>query len=217
MPNVSLEFTPEHLDYLQQYLGDLPSRMSAASRDTLNRSLLAGRTVAAKRLSEEMTVAQGAVKKRLNMLRATSNRLSAVLYVRGGRGPNLIGFGARLTATGVSVRVFGKRREEAGAFIAPGLGKQTDFNLGANGPKVVFKREGSKRAMAKGRYAGRKIVRGPRAGQPVLRQPLKSQYGPSVAETFQKTPGVEQQTLATIEETKTKNLEQQVRYQLSRK
>jgi hypothetical protein len=79
------------------------------------------------------------------------------------RGPSLVAYGAEKDARGLAVKVIKKRGRKIirAAFIAKGAG-------GSN--LLAFKRSGSKRIMKAGRYKGK------------LRQPIKSRYGPSVAD-----------------------------------
>jgi len=58
--------------------------------------------------------------------------------------------------------------------------------------------EAAKRVPMIGRYAGRTINRGPRRGQPVLRQPLRVAYGTPVLTAFENTPGVMETSVQQI-------------------
>lgn len=81
------------------------------------------------------------------------------------RGIGLMQFNAKKAPGGVRATVLrGRRNLRADAFIAPGLG----------GNVHVFTRAGAKRAMQKGRYAGKQ------------RQPLHAAYGASVAQMLAK-------------------------------
>lgn len=93
-------------------------------------------------------------------LRAT-NITQGVELTGSARGIGLLEFGAKQTATGLTakVRKDGSPRVVPHGFIAPMLG----------GNKQATKRDGAKRRMSKGRYKGK------------MRQPLKTQYGPSIA------------------------------------
>ena len=80
---------------------------------------------------------------------------------------SLLSYGWRPTRKGLAGRVIrgGKRSVIPRSFISPGL----------NGGKVPFIREGDKREMKKGRYAGK------------TRQPLKALHGPSMADALAST------------------------------
>lgn len=81
------------------------------------------------------------------------------------RGIGLRNFAARQTGTGVTSAIFrGKRSLREDAFMAPLLG----------GGIQAVRREGDKRVMKQGRYAGKR------------RQPLVVEYGPSAAQMLRK-------------------------------
>jgi hypothetical protein len=85
------------------------------------------------------------------------------------RGIGLRNFSARQTKAGVTAGVFkAKRTLREGAFFAPLLGGVDGGN------KHVVRREGDKRVMTRGRYAGKQ------------RQPIAVQYGPTAAQMLRK-------------------------------
>lgn len=198
-----IRFTPD--DYamadIKKHLASQPVKMRTAGRDALNRTMEQARTVTATALSGAMSAKKSSVMKRLSLLKATMNNISAAMIIRGGRGVNLASFGARQTKKGVTATIYGEKKSFPDMFIVPGL----------NGNKIVVWRVGAKRAMVKGKYAGRIIKRGPRAGQPLLRQALSAQYGPSVAEAWEKTPGMEKITSDAVNGFLDKNIRQQIK------
>lgn len=109
---------------------------------------------------------------RLNSsLKVSSNNRSGGLRITGfWRGIGLRNFSARATGKGVTSGIFksGKRSLRESAFFAPLLGG------GEGGNRHVVKREGDKRVMTKGRYAGK------------TRQPVAVQYGPTAAQMLRK-------------------------------
>jgi hypothetical protein len=81
------------------------------------------------------------------------------------RGIGLRNFGARQTRRGVTAAVFrGKRSLREHAFLGVGVNRNAQ----------VFRREGPKREMKQGRYAGRR------------RQPLVAEYGATAAQMLAK-------------------------------
>jgi hypothetical protein len=209
MPAIRINPDEGSLYRLSTAFGNLPNVFAVAARDSLNKSIATGRTVAATDIAAATGANKGAVSKRLHIIPATKANLAAALVIHGGVGINLIGFRARQTKAGVSARIFGQSQSFPHAFITRSI-TQTAFNLGAQGDKMVAIREGDKRAMTKGRYAGRKIKRGVRAGQLLLRQPIKSLKGPTAAETWEKTPGVAEHTTNTINTALPLNIERQI-------
>lgn len=209
MADVQIKADPAKLAEVHGFLSELPDKIALAERDALNKSMAHGRSVAATDLASLMTARKGDINKRLNQLKATKSRLSTTLIIRGGIGVNLIGFGARQTKAGVTARIFGQRQAFPGAFITRSV-LNSAFNLGASGPEFVAKREGDKRKMTRGVYASRVILHGPRAGQPILRQPLQAQRGPTVADTWEKTPGIAEHTVNETNAAIPANLDRQV-------
>lgn len=101
--------------------------------------------------------------------------------VRQDLGTREIPDGLRLTGyfRGIGLRNFRARQTRRGVTAAPFRGRRTlregAFFAGLNsGNQQVVKREGPKRRMTSGRYIGK------------MRQPLETQYGPSVAQMLRK-------------------------------
>ncbi len=203
MPNVSIKVDPAKLAEVQGFLSELPGKIQLAERDALNKSMAHGKTVAGTDLAAMMTARKSDINKRLTLIKATKDRLSTALIIRGGIGVNLIAFGARQTGSGVTAKIFGQSQDFPSAFIAPTIS-------GKKGAEMVAMRAGAKRIMTKGRFAGRVIMRGPRAGQPILRQPLQAQRGPTVAATWEETPGIAAHTVNETNAAIPKNLDSQV-------
>lgn len=95
-------------------------------------------------------------------IRSTDTDLRLVGHFRG---VGLRNFGARKTRKGVTAAIFrGRRSLFEGAFFAPLLG----------GNVQVVERQGEKREMRAGRYAGKK------------RQPIVTRYGPTLSQMLRK-------------------------------
>lgn len=125
----------------------------------LNRTLSSVNTVATRAIAKDMGVAQKVIKPSLYTRRASFHNRRAELVATGRRIP-LIAFRAKETKTrGVTYAgQDGRRQSIQSAFFA----------TMESGHKGVFKRQGAKRTMKRGRYAGK------------LRQPIVELHGPSV-------------------------------------
>lgn len=200
---IALRFRPDGLTMvdLKKYFADQPFKARIAGRDALNRTMEQVRTITTTALAGTMGTKKSSIMTRVRVFEATVDDLSSSMKLSGKRGLNLANMGARQTKAGITVRIYGSPVKLPHAFLAPGLG----------GTKSVFIRDGNKRAMVKGKYAGRKIVHGPRAGQPLLRQPLETQYGPNVADEWRYTPGMQNITADAINAFLPKNIKQQMR------
>lgn len=201
MPTVIYKVEQSQINAILWELRAYPDQFKTAARDALNRTFDHGKSVAADDLSKALTAGRNSVLKRIGVSKATKSKLNATLYIRGGRGISLYGFRARQTKSGVTATVAGESKQVPHAFIARGL----------SGNKIVALRDTSqaKRAPLKGRYGGHIISRGPRKGQPLLRQPIEAQYGPSAAEVFETKPNIAIHTNKEIELGLPKNLASQ--------
>jgi hypothetical protein len=112
-------------------------------------------------IQREYQIPAGRLTKNLRVV-ATTSGTSITGYFRG---IGLRNFSGRQVRAGVTAAIFrGKRTLRAGAFFASLLG----------GGVQAVKREGDKRLMTRGRYAGK------------MRQPLAVQYGPTAAQMLRK-------------------------------
>lgn len=127
-------------------IGTLRRRLPVQAR----RDIQAEYSVSASRLNKDLSATQT----------ASGIRLTGFF-----RGVGLRNFGSRQTRAGVTAAVLrGKRTLRAGSFHARLLG----------GGEQAVRREGEKRRMTKGNYAGQ------------MRQPLQVEYGPSAAQMLRK-------------------------------
>lgn len=112
-----------------------------------------------------------------------------------------------------------KRSGATSQFVAGGPVQQFNYVFRARmqtGHVGAFQRivtEG-KSAPGKGTYAGRKIKRGPRKGQPVTRQRIKEMFGPSAVTAIEKNPSLLQTAQDKLEETFDKVLESKIDWML---
>lgn len=106
---------------------------------------------------------------RVNQGLRVSQSASGLRITGAFRGIGLRNFSARQTRRGVTASIFlgGKRSLRDSAFFAPLLG-------GGEANRHVVRREGEKRVMKSGRYAGQR------------RQPIVVEYGPTVAQMLGK-------------------------------
>lgn len=134
-----------------------------ATSSALNKVAKQGSTEAKRAITDEYTVKRKDI--RLFVRRASRNYLRSEIHATSNKkGLSLTKFKARQLRKGVKVSVRkGKTDLLSGAFI------QTM----ASGHKGVFYREGDKRVMSKGRYAGKS------------RQPIVERFGPSTPQLFQ--------------------------------
>lgn len=192
---------PIQLAVMEATLAGMPDKIATAGRDALNRTMEEGRTAASRELAVASGATKGAISKRLGIARATKANVSAALIVRGGTGLSLAGFSARQTDAGVMAKVFGESRLYPRLFLKKGL----------SGNKVVFDRlrNTDKYAPTKGAYAGRKFRRGPRAGEPILRQHVEARYGPAASQIIENTPGADEHVSMVIDAAFSKNIQQQ--------
>jgi hypothetical protein len=88
----------------------------------------------------------------------------------------------------------------------------------ASGHTGVFERvKGAAKVVPhNGRYDGRRIKRGPRKGQFLLRQPIKEAFGPSVLKAFELAPGLADEALRDISAKLEERLVSKVEWQLAK-
>ncbi|WP_019558609.1 hypothetical protein [Thioalkalivibrio sp. ALE12] len=173
----------------------------------LNRAVTASRTEASKSIRRTYNLSAAEVKSTFQVRRPTRQRHEAMMISSGERIP-LSRFGARQTRRGVSVNVRHStgRKLLFGAFFGDGEGLPSSR---------VFIRSGAKKRPGKGSYAGRKIRRGPRKGQQILRQPIKDLYSLSVPDMLRQA-GVQEQVIKRGEEVYLRNLESELRFRIDR-
>ena len=188
MPDISITVNQAQIDSLLSQLNGNAANTRKAVVSAVNKTTNTGRTRISRAVAAQMSAKKGGVDKRIKTAKATASSPEARIRLLGGAGVGLINFYVRQGASGVSAKVFGQKQAIAHAFIATGI----------NSNKHVFLREGPKRKMMKGNYAGQ------------MKQPLKSLYGPRVPVVFEDTPGLADKELADIREVLAKNLKSQV-------
>jgi hypothetical protein len=224
VPSVGIGIYISDADYAraQSLLATVPHGAKIASSTAINKTLATACTQISRSLAEVMTAKKSSIDKRMRLGKSTRENLFGFIKIEDNLGVSLIGFGARQTKTGVTAKIFGKKKDFPHKFIANGIMRQGKGDIGApsQGNKLVFERSGAKRAMTMGRYGPNSLfgkhTRGPRKGQAILRQPLKTIYGPSAAETFRQTPGVSDEALRNISANLQKNLNSQIQWLLAK-
>jgi len=153
-------------------------KLPTAVTRTLNKTIRGVLTDTKRLMAKRIGMTQKEIADRTKLTFSTSTNLVASMEIRGERRvPNMSAFRARQMKKGVSARVWERRRVYKGTFIVQRRGGKKD---------TVFKRvHGAKKVRpTKGRYAGKVIKRGPRKGQPVLRQPIAPVFGTSLRRAF---------------------------------
>ncbi len=150
MSFIDLDIHADRLSQLQVDLQATDTEVRQALRSALGKMARWMRTQSARGLSKELDLQQKAIRKRLKSFRARIKGKNVEVKIWYGLDPiDYSDLNPRQTRAGISA---GKRRVP-GAFIAPAL----------SGSQKVFKREGPKRRMSRGRYSGQ------------MRQPIEKQ------------------------------------------
>ena len=162
---------PVRLKEIQAVLDGIPRGLQKALARAINKVAVSLRYRLIKFVASRTDLRQKIVRRAFRLRRASWGLLEALIRIRSGPIP-LLAFGARQKATGVSIRspipvatgAVERGRGEKGfiphAFIA----------RMPQGHQGVFIRQGPKRRMRSGRYAGK------------MRQPIRELFGPSILE-----------------------------------
>ncbi len=180
------------------HIKDIKTLAPSRIKDALNRSIIASRTLGIKEIKEVVNIKVASIKSRIKTTLATSSNRSAKLTMKYKKHPNLGSFKfsvvspakgrKKMPKGGVKSRAWtnkGRRqkRNSTGAILHKGT---FVWKRAGAGNIVLSRVKGAgKVAPSKGSYAGKRIKVGPRAGQPVLRQPLKPIFGPEVKTEFE--------------------------------
>lgn len=156
-------------------------RLPSATRMALNKTIRGVLVDTKKVTSKAIGMTQREIGQRATIRLATPTSAVAALTIKGEkRVPNLINFRAKQAKRGATARVWEKRKTYKGTFIV------------ARGRGTVFKRGGSASDKSKPskRWKGpvRRIKRGPRKGQVILRQAIVPVFGTSLRRVFVRTP-----------------------------
>ena len=169
---LQVSFDESRFKAIEQLLDGIPGAFRTVAVSVINRGADHGRTLIKRAIKEELNLKQSDVLECIKISGAKPDRLGATIAVKR-RPVKLIKFGnPTQSAAGVNVLV----RRSHGAEEIPGAFIATM----KSGHRGVFRRMPGKVAPTQGSYAGRTIKSGPRAGQPLLRQPIRELYGPTV-------------------------------------
>lgn len=157
----------------------------------LNKTGMKVRTTMIKEIMGQSSAKAGTVRgtktssRGIDIHKASTRTFTATIRVYERRGaPNLYGFqgvrkgrkminGKARLGSGVRATVFGKSHTYKGTFVAPAPV--------TGNPKLVWIRTGREKIVPKqGKYAGKRIKRGPRKGQYIKREPLRPVWGPAL-------------------------------------
>lgn len=158
-------------DTIKRYAALEQDIKTKATVSALNKTATQTRNQAVKRIREIYVLKSSDIKDNILISKATSKRQwSGVFSFKKGKALWITNFSAKMTKQGLSVKVkkASKRSILKAAFLTPD-GKP-------------LQRYGKRDFAPKGGYwAGKTIRRGPNKGQPILRQRVKTIYGPSIS------------------------------------
>ena len=189
-----------------KWLKDYPPNIRGALASAINKAAKQGRNVASRAITTRYAIKASRVKKGITVTRrARKGSLMATITAQG-RVPGLQNYSARRTKRGITVMVKkGNRKLIPGGFVSPGAdGKGVGLFVGT-GIKTVPKR---------GRYKGRKIITGPRAGEDMTREFLERKFGPSLQALFRTRGRPEAQKF--IRDNLPRIVNQEIRFRLKR-
>jgi hypothetical protein len=222
--DISVRVDPEQFNRAQKMLSLIPNGGRIACSTAINKTLATART----EISRSVTAAMGGMKTfvdhRVKVKKSTRANLFGWLNIKD-KGVNLMGFNPMKNASGIEATIFGKRKMFFGAFFGQGANRgkaSATMGPGKAGAWQAFKRTpgAAKRPATMGRYGPNSIFgkfsRGPRKGQPILRQPIETIPGPSAAETFRQTPGLANEAKSHLDANLQKNLNSQIQWLLAK-
>ena len=212
---IKIEIDEAEFNRVHALLRSVPNGARIAISTAINKTLGSERTAISRRIAATMTAKKSSTDKRINVRPSTREGLYGFIRIRGDKGVSIAGFFAKQNKAGVSAKIFGQAKQFDHAWIGHGLATTK-----SEGALAVFMRHGEKRAMTAGMYGPRSIFgtysRGPKKGQRILRQPISVLYGPSVAATFQKTPGMQDGAITDINSNLRKNVASQIDWLLKK-
>lgn len=183
MPQVSISLRPADVAYAEAMLAAIPNGARTAIRSAINDTLKSERAEMVGQVRGEMNALAKEVRARIDVTdRPRAYSLSGALSVSYGR---------------LRLEDFRpKPKERRGAGVAGVVMKRKGpirFRHGFEAPvgpghQALLIRRGPKRVPTKGRYAGRTVTRGPRKGQPVLRQAVTDILAAPVVGVYEQFP-----------------------------
>jgi hypothetical protein len=179
---ITVAIDQAQLDDLKDRLAFIKHGYERAVVRAMNYAANQAKSATQKKVADLLTADPDRIKESMTVRKATFTQLSAVLNIRGQPIPLFrfdVTFMYPTVTGGVTAQPFrgGKSLPLKHAFVA----KVPSGSSAAPGPNHwgVFSRQGEKRRMTRGRYAGQ------------VRQPIVEHFGPHVATVFAQTPGLE--------------------------
>jgi hypothetical protein len=195
VPAIKLGLSAGELAYVGQMLNDSQPKIRQALRSAVSETLNFGRTLIGRRIREHLNLKAGDVRKAIKISKRPSGSNVDGIISLDYQPMALAKFGARYTRSkGTTVTIVKDRGPQTFA-------KMFKASM-ASGHTGIFQRikNEPKRRAQRGSYANRLIKRGPRKGQPILRQPIKEGYGVAVMRAFEMAPGMEAEILAEMQQ-----------------
>jgi len=161
-----------------------------ALRRSINKTAAAAKTLVAKEVGKTVTLKSKKIKEYISIRKASNDRLSAKITLRGASMPAIL-FANRKLAKGVSVKIW--KAEQGVKF------RHHFYATIHSGHTGIFKRS----KISPGVYSPR--------------LPIEEMFGPSITTIYEKTPGLSQQVQTTSADRLLSELHAQVNFILSRR
>ena len=209
---LSIQIPPDQLLALREILN--PKELDRAVFTACNKLLAKTKTSVVKAIVEETGIARKYILDILSVKRTNSAQKPAVLTLKQKSLPLLALRASYSSRRGGVVVKLGSLASQTFKHAFVGA---TEVGHGGVAHKAVFESFGPKIQMAKGRYAGAVIKRGPRKGQPILRRQIKELFAPSILTQWYSDPALEQREYEKAMADFPTILASQVQYVLSRR
>ena len=190
MVDVEIKFDKKKLKRVQAILKEIPGAMGPVMSRGINKTATAAKTRIVRAIAAEVKVAQKAIRDRISLDRASSNRWQATLHITGKRIP-LINFGANKLVSGdISYQI-----DPSGGRKRITYDRQTNpvfFAVMKSGHKGIFRRLGP-------------------------RLPIKELMGPSIPSVYKYAEGLSARILRESSLDLGKNIDYQIALILQRR
>ena len=185
MPELYIEADKESFDAVKSLLSGIQNGVKRAGVAAANKTAATGKSRISSILASQLDSTKRGISRNVYVSKANTTNLPAAIIKVKSRGVNLIAFRARQTLSGVSSKI----KAVPHAFIEIGLGKN----------RLVFLRQGYKKVMKKGRYAGKR------------REVIAGVLGMSAQELYRHIPGAAQSVASELKAVMSKNLQNQIK------
>jgi len=216
---LSITIKPRDADlaYVNSMLSGIKGGAPRAIESAINDELRHARTAISSALREHLTLSKARTDKSIHIERASRATLRGLIWLDW-RGIALVQYAHKaLTrkyrnfAPGVWVNV---RTDRGWETIPKAFKAGLPYGREGKSRMAILRRFGEKVVPKRGRYAGRIVTRGPRKGEPLMRQPLRELGGPSVLAAWQNAPGLADKELKDIDARLSKRLASKVEWLL---